>query len=160
MKKLMIFTDGSVNTKSKIGYGASLTLTDLDFPIDEIKKQVKLKRFEETSSTKLELQILIWTLTQIPLSDNKVTVYTDSQNIISLLGRRERLEENNFSSKKNELIKNHLLYQEFYRITDQFNCEFIKVSGHKASKKKNEIDQIFTLVDRASRNALRKDEIQ
>jgi len=48
------------------------------------------------------------------------------------------------------------LYKEFYLLIDKFNCDFIKVTGHLASTEKNEIDKIFTLVDRASRNALRK----
>jgi len=36
------------------------------------------------------------------------------------------------------------------------DCEFIKVQGHKKSSIKNNIDDIFTLVDQATRNALRK----
>jgi len=39
-------------------------------------------------------------------------------------------------------------------ITD---CRFIKVRGHKRSIQKDDIDQIFSIVDRASRNALRKE---
>ena len=33
--------------------------------------------------------------------------------------------------------------------------EFIKVKGHKVSKEKDDIDRLFTLVDKASRNAVR-----
>ena len=152
----MLFTDGSVNTKSKIGYGAYLFISEDGLSLDSLKRHIKVKRFEETTSTKLELQTLLWALSSIEVNECKIVVYTDSQNIISLLERRERLEQNNYSSKKNKLIKNYKLYQEFYKITDQLNCKFIKVSGHKKSIQKDNIDQLFTLVDRASRNALRQ----
>lgn len=156
MNDVKLFTDGSVNTKSNVGYGAYLFISEQEFSLDKLKLQVKLKRFEETSSTKLELQTLLWALSNIHLSENKIVIYTDSQNIISLPDRRERLEKNNYSSNNNKLIKNYKLYQEFYKITDKIECKFIKVSGHKKSNQKDKIDQIFTLVDRASRNALRK----
>jgi ribonuclease HI len=42
-------------------------------------------------------------------------------------------------------------------MTDTLDCEFIGLRGHKASHQKDEIDALFTLVDRASRNALRGD---
>jgi len=157
MNDLKLFTDGSVNTKTKIGYGAYLFITEQSFSIDSLNTQVKVKRFEETSSTKLELQTLLWALSDTKFNESKITIYTDSQNIISLIERRERLEESRYSSKKNVLIKNHQLYKEFYKIIDEINCELIKVSGHKKSNQKDEIDQLFTLVDRASRSALRKD---
>ena len=157
MNELKLFTDGSVNTKSKIGFGAYLFIYEHYVSIELLKRKVKVKRFEETSSTKLELQTLLWALSEIDLSENKIIVYTDSQNIISLLKRRKRLEENNYSSKKNELIKNHQLYKEFYKIIDSIDCSFVKVCGHKKSNQKDDIDQLFTLVDRASRNALREE---
>jgi ribonuclease HI len=76
---------------------------------------------------------------------------------MGLPGRRDRFEQNDYRSNKNRLFNNHELYQEFYRMTDQLDCEFIRVSGHKASHQKGDIDAIFTLVDRASRRALRGD---
>ncbi|WP_428356036.1 hypothetical protein [Methyloprofundus sp.] len=84
-------------------------------------------------------------------------VYTDSQNIIGLPGRRERLEKREYRSKNNKLLNNYELYEDFYRITDQINLERVKVRGHQATSQKNEIDRFFTLVDRASRNALRNE---
>ncbi len=48
------------------------------------------------------------------------------------------------------------IYKKFFKITDRIDCEFIKVKGHKKSSTKNEIDNIFTLVDKATRNALRE----
>ena len=159
MTHLNIFTDGSVNTQLKFGYGALLVVSNLDAPIEPLKDTLKVKRFEHTSSTKLELQTLLWALNEMIASANgndiSLTVYTDSQNIIGLPRRRTRLERNNYFSSKNKRLNNYKLYQEFYRLTDKLKCQFIKVIGHQVSSKKDEVDKLFGLVDQASRRALR-----
>jgi ribonuclease HI len=155
MVTLRLFTDGSVNPKSRVGYGAFLVVPQEELYSESLKTSVKIKRFEQTSSTKLELQTLLWALTSIQGLGRKVVVFTDSQNIKGLPGRRTRLEKNDYQSKKHKRIKNYKLYQEFFKIVDQLDCEFIKVRGHKALLQKEEIDKFFTLVDKASRKALR-----
>jgi len=157
MNKLILFTDGSVNTQSNIGYGAYLVVSERGLSLDSLKTHVEVRRFEHTSSTKLELQTLIWALGDIQALGSKVIVYTDSQNIMGLQERRDRLEQNDFRSKKNKHLKNYELYQEFYRMTDQLDCELVKVRGHQVSNQKDDFDRLFTLVDRASRKALRED---
>ncbi|MBW2158086.1 MAG: ribonuclease H, partial [Deltaproteobacteria bacterium] len=142
---------------SKIGYGAYLAVSERGLSLDSLRPRVKVRRFEHTSSTKLELQTLLWALGDIQALRSRVIVYTDSQNIIGLQGRRDRLEQNDYRSKKNRRLNNYKLYQEFYRMTDQLDCEFVKVRGHQVSNQKDDIDRLFTLVDRASRNALRGD---
>jgi ribonuclease HI len=157
MEELILLTDGSVNTQSNIGYGAYLSLAERGLSLDLLRTRVKVRRFEHTSSTKLELQTLLWALSDIQALGVKVIVYTDSQNIMGLQGRRDRFEQNGYRSKKNKRLNHYNLYQEFYRMIDQLDCEFIKVRGHQVSNQKDDMDRLFTLVDRASRNALRKD---
>jgi len=157
MDKLLLFTDGSVNTQSNIGYGAYLAVSERGLSLDSMMTRVKVKRFEHTSSTKLELQTLLWALGDIQALDCKVILYTDSQNIMGLQGRRHRFEQNDYRSKKNKCLNNYELYQEFFRIIDHLDCEFVKVRGHQVSNQKDDIDKLFTLVDRASRKALRGD---
>jgi len=153
----MLLTDGSVNAQSNIGYGAYLAVPECGLSLDSLRARVKVRRFEHTSSTKLELQTLLWALRDIQASGSRVIVYTDSQNIMGLQGRRDRFEQSDYRSKKNRRFKDYELYQEFYRMTDQLNCKFVKVRGHKVSRQKDNIDRLFTLVDRASRIALRGD---
>ena len=153
----MLLTDASVNTQSNIGYGAYLAVSECGLPLDSLKTRVKVRRFEHTSSTKLELQTLLWALSDIPALGGKVIVYTDSQNIMRLQRRRDRFEQNDYRSKKNKRLNNYELYQEFYRMFDHMDCELVKVRGHQVSNQKDDIDRLFTLVDRASRNALRGD---
>jgi ribonuclease HI len=157
MDDVKLFTDGSVDPKAHIGYGAYLIVAHPGLSLASLECRVKLRRFEHTSSTKLELQTLLWAMDDAALLGQRVRVYTDSQNIVGLIGRRDRLEKNGFQSKKKNPIRHHELYQQFYRTMDLADCEFIKVSGHKVSRQKDEIDRFFTLVDRASRNALRKE---
>jgi ribonuclease HI len=149
--KLMLFTDGSVNTKLKVGYGAYLA-----FPEDQQSlagHHITFKRFEDTSSSKLELQTLLWALSEI--SAPEVMSYTDSQTIAGLNLRRKKLEENDYYAKNGRRLKNHELYKQLYKFTDNLNITFTQIKGHTPANSKSHIDMIFSLVDRASRKALR-----
>ena len=148
-----------MDSKTHIGYGAYLIVSDVELSLNIQKTNVKIKRFENTSSTKLELQILLWALNEIallnPTETTYVTAYTDSQNIVSLPERRTKLAQQNYYARNGKRLNNAELYQEFFKMADQFNCQLIKVKGHKVKQAKDKIDQIFELVDRASRSALR-----
>ena len=154
--QIYLFTDGSVNPQSGIGFGAYLLLEKKEFLSSELEKKINIKKFDNTSSTQLELETLLWALDDINLKNFKIVVYTDCQNIIGLNERRDRFEKNNYMTAKGSVIKNHELYKDFFKRLDILDCEFIKVKGHKKASVKNEIDKIFTLVDRATRMALRK----
>ncbi|MFA5453853.1 MAG: RNase H family protein [Sulfurimonas sp.] len=155
---LFLFTDASVDPQTKIGYGAYLLIPEfsLEAPISKHKKSIKTKKFKDTTSSKLELETLLWALGKIPTKKCKIIVYTDCQNIISLKAREERIVKNNYMTRKNTLIGNHELYKKFYNITDRYECDFIKVKGHKKTEDKDMVDTFFTLVDKASREALRE----
>lgn len=155
MDESMLFVDGSVDTQSKTGFGAYLALDSLSATTD-YQSEIKVKRFEKTSSTKLELQTLLWALAELNPSTHRLIIYTDSQNTTRLPGRRERLEEAQFESRSGKPLNNARLYQEFYRISDKRNCRFEKVKGHQSQSKKGPIETVFTQVDRAARAALRR----
>ena len=159
MKHVHVFTDGSVNTKTGVGYGACFFVSGVSLPTELLGISVKTKRFEQTSSTKLELEALLWALAEITsqasASDMRITLYTDSQNIIGLPARRERLERQNYVSSKNKRLKNYELYQAFYQITSEHKCQLVKVKGHQPKIQKDNIARLFGLVDQASRYALR-----
>jgi ribonuclease HI len=162
MLHLKVFTDGSVNTQLKVGYGAYLVVSKPSLSIDRLKEKVKIKRFTPTSSTKLELQTLLWALDEIitVADESPITlcIYTDSQNIIGLPGRQHALEQSHYFSSKNKRLNNYELYQAFYRLTSSIKCKLVKVIGHQVSAQKNDIDRMFSLVDKGARRALR-DEI-
>lgn len=157
MNELRLFTDGSVDAQTKVGYGAYLAVFDGGVSLDALRSRVKVRRFEHTSATKLELQTLLWAFDEVHPFEGKVMVHTDSQNIMTLQARRRRYETSGYRSKKLRRINHYLLYQEFYSVMDQLHCVFVKVRGHLPSNQKNSVDQLFSLVDRASREALRMD---
>ena len=154
MQTIKLFCDGSVNPQKKIGFGTYFIYKDTDI-LERVKDKIYTKRFENTSSTKLELEVLLWALDDSELLNKEIHIYTDCQNILGLESRREKLESNNYKNAKGKLLNNHELYKEFYEKIDKLNCTFIKVKGHKPSNQKDLIDDLFTLVDRVSRDALR-----
>jgi len=154
--KIFLFVDGSVHPQSCVGFGGYLLLYESELSSSTLEKKVKTKIFENTSSTKLELEALLWALGDTSLKNFQIVIYTDCQNIIGLQDRRGGFEKKNYITSKNKKIKNHELYKEFFKMVDILDCEFIKVKGHKKTSIKNEIDEIFTRVDRATRKALRE----
>ena len=153
--RTFLFTDSSAYPQSGIGIGAYLLIKKDQFESIELENKIKLQKFFDTSSTKLELETLLWALDNENLQNYKVIIYTDCQNIIGLENRREKLEIKDYKNSKGKLINNHLLYKEFYKKIDTLNCKFIKVKGHSRNSMKNTVDKIFTLVDRSCRKALR-----
>lgn len=154
MNTIKLFTDGSVNPQLKVGFGAYLVADNFS-PINCLQDAIKIKKFENTSSTLLELQTLLWALDEIKTT-LPITIYTDCQNILGLKKRCEKFENNGYLTKNNRLISHHELYKQFYAKIKSLQCEFVKVKGHKKTSAKDGIDTLFTLVDKASRNALRE----
>ena len=157
MKKIKLFIDGSLNPQKKIGYGAYLLLKDEEEKLENLKNKIVLKRFEDTSSTKLEVETFLWAIKDIDIKDLKIDIYTDCQNLIGLESRKEKLQKSQYLNSKGKLIKNHLLYKEFFILIEKYNLKFFKIKGHKKNSLKDDMDKIFNLVDKASREYLRKD---
>lgn len=153
---LKLFCDGSVNPQLKVGFGAYFILDENRKTTKEINSSIQIKKFENTSSTKLELEVLLWALEDNQINQNKLTIYTDCQNILNLENRRAKLEQNDYRSSTGKIIKNHELYKKFYTLFDKLKFDIQKVKGHKKSSLKNETDELFNLVDKASRKALRQ----
>lgn len=155
MSDYILLTDGSVHTQTKTGYGASLLIRaeERSLPLETLRARIKVRPFTETSSTKLEIQTLLWALSELPNDLEKLTIYTDSQTIINLTGRRARFEAHDYHSKRGLPLRNTELYQAYFRSTDPLNFELVKVKGHQSSRTRNQIDQLFALVDKASRKA-------
>jgi len=150
-----LFTDASVDPKTNIGYGAYLLLAEYELEAPHLQERVKTRKFTKTTSSKLELQTLLWALGEIRFQKRKVLVFTDCQNILTLQARKESMQEKNFRTKKGELLNNYRLYKKFYTLTKRNDYDFIKVKGHKKIEQKDSVDKLFTLVDKASRSALR-----
>lgn len=159
MPELKVFTDGSVNPKTGLGFGAFLVVKDITLPLEVLSRHVRVKQFENTSSTKLELQTLLWAAAEVCIAEAevkpKINFYCDSANVIGLASRRKALESNNYYSRSGKRLNNFELYRQFFKLMDEGFFHVFKIEGHKPLAKKNIEDKIFTLVDKASRGAMR-----
>jgi ribonuclease HI len=104
----------------------------------------------------------LWSLEELEKSHKEkdlycnLTIYTDSQCIAGLSGRRTKLERSEFKSlKTNKELNNASLYRRFYRFSDRLKFEIVKLKGHSKSMIKDKIHKIFSTVDKGSRKALR-----
>lgn len=166
----MLFTDGSVNPKTRRGVGAYLCLSTEDFenlalPKKSLHREIATRVFADTSSTLLELQTVLWALQEVVVFDARetkkssgveVVLFTDCQNIVQLPNRRSRLETNNYLSRKNIPLNNAELYRDFFQFLDNHSITIVKVKGHSKQNLKTKAEKIFTLVDRESRACMKK----
>jgi len=164
MKDIALFTDVSVNPRLRLGVGAYLAMpaSFLEvFPYDidksEVSDRIKVRRFEDTSSTKLELLTVLWALQeQQKASKGKIRVYSDSQCVSGLLNRRAGLLAKDFISRRTERpLKNAPLYRAFYKFHDALSFEIIKVEGHTRARAHDTVRCMFSCVDRKARKALK-----
>lgn len=166
MKQYILLTDASLNPQSNIGFGGYLFLTSIEW--EEMEKEalitkIQLQQFSGTSVARLEIETLLWALKEIaPTNDiekikNQITLYTDSQCIVGLPSRRKKLEAKHFmSAAKKKPLRNADLYRLFYEQNDLLHFDIQKVKGHTPLKKRDKLHQTFSLVDQATRKALKK----
>jgi ribonuclease HI len=167
MNCFALFTDGSLNPQRKRGIGAFLLVPTAfleimphDIERREISGRLRFKRFWNTSSTKLEVQTVLWALTsfreELTCSDpGCVRVYTDSQCVAGLLPRRAGLEANDFlAGRSGKQLLHAPLYRAFYAAHDEIGFELIKVAGHSRAASHDTVQRIFSYVDREVRRAL------
>jgi len=168
VNRYALFTDVSLNPRLKLGFGAYLVIPSsfLEIPSEriirpELVEQIRLRRFEVTSSTKLEVQTLLWALEDFQKESSgsrfgSLDVYSDSQCVTGLQRRRSRLEMNEFCSNGTKrILKNAHLYRKFYEFHDTLGFEVIKVAGHARSCSHDSIHRIFSFVDKEARKALK-----
>jgi ribonuclease HI len=163
-ENLALFTDVSVSPGRRLGVGAYVLVPASFLEASsgavgrpEITGRLKVRRFEDTSSTRLELQTVLWALAEtLPGPQGSLTIYSDSQCVSGLLGRKSRLMSEGFLSKKtNRQLGNASLYRAFYAFHDQSGFRVVKVDGHSGSRSRDAVDRVFSFVDREARKALK-----
>jgi len=168
LEQFALFTDVSVNPQRRLGVGACLLLplALLDAPPEELDReelagQLRCRRFTETSSTRLELQTVLWGLElfreqQTEPERGLLRLYTDSSAIVGLPGRRDRLERGGYRSGRSGVeLSNAALYRDFYAASDELGFSIVKVAGHSRAADHDSVRRLFTVVDRGARRALK-----
>lgn len=106
----------------------------------------------------MELKAVIQSLIYIQSTYQNVSgveIYTDSDYVLGLLRRRERLENNSYQTKKGKEIKNRKLIIQFYDCLDRFEFKMTRVEGH-AKKGHSIITDYHREVDKLSRKLVRQ----
>lgn len=167
MNSFALFTDVSVNPQRKLGVGGYLLVRvsflenePHDIERGEVSARIKIKRFAETSSTKLEVQTVLWALENLReelagTAPGSLQIYTDSQCVAGLVRRRAGLINSDFLAKRSgRPLTNAPLYRAFYAAYDQLGFQLIKVPGHSRACSHDTVQRIFSYVDREVRKAL------
>jgi len=167
MNSFALFTDVSVNPQRKLGIGGYLLLPvpflerePHDIEQCDVAARIKIQRFEETSSTRLEVQTVLWALDDVRgeltgSAPGSLRIYTDSQCVAGLVRRRAALTDSDFIAKRSgRPLTNATLYHEFYAAYDQLGFQLIKVSGHSRASSHDTVHRIFSYVDREVRKEL------
>ena len=113
---------------------------------------------ENTTQHAMELEAVISSLTYIQSAFQNVSaiiLYTDSEYVLNLLKRRNRLLENNFKTKNGKEIKNRRLIVQFYEFLENYPVEMVKVKGH-SRKGTSQITDYHREVDKLSRKLVRE----
>lgn len=164
IKDFALFTDVSVSPGLKLGVGAYVMVPASFLEASsgvigrpEITGLLKVRRFEGTSSTRLELQTVLWALAENRQAPHgSLTIYSDSQCVSGLLKRKPRLLAGGFLSKKtNRQLGNASLYRTFYGFHDESGFQVVKVDGHSGSSAHDNAHRIFSIVDKEARKALK-----
>ncbi|MGD1075477.1 MAG: GIY-YIG nuclease family protein [Thermodesulfovibrionales bacterium] len=165
MNDIALFTDVSLNPGLKLGVGAYIAfpapLLIEGIERSEVLSRLKIRRFEDTSSTKLEIQTVLWALKEYRngskiAGHGKLCLYTDSQCVSGLLKRRPALLARGFLSRKTSRpLRNAPLYHAFYELHDELGFQVIKVKGHSKGGPQDSAHRIFSFLDNEVRKTFR-----
>lgn len=144
-----------MSPKSGLGVGAYLSVQDLGTLFESSSENICFRPFEGVTSTELELRTLLWALDECRGAARKATICTDSQNIVGLPKRRDRLEKSNFQNRLGDRLKLADLYEEFFQRTDDYALDVYKIRGHTRKSERSDLERRFSLLDRSVRKELR-----
>lgn len=134
VKQIEVYTDGSCNPSRRIGAWAAIILYGQS-------KEILTGCIHDTTNQRMELSAVLHALLYIHknnLALLPIVIYTDSQYIIDLPSRKEKLKANKYVTAKNNVLPNADMLEAFYNLIEKSDINFIKVKGHqKQSDHKN-----------------------
>lgn len=122
-----IYTDGSCHTQLLIGAWAAIIYID--------GKKETLSACElNTTHNRMELLAVINAITHIDslqLAQSKLIIYSDSQYVVNLCDRKEKLKAKKFITNKGTHIQNYDLVQTLIYQMENHNLVFNKIKAHQ-----------------------------
>lgn len=121
------YTDGSCHPQSGVGTWASILFAD--------GRKILLQGSEKaTTHNRMELLAAINSirhLDMLGLSGYQLLIYSDSQYLVNLLQRKEKLKANRFITRAGKAIQNEDLVRILIEFLDAGFLSFIKVKAHQ-----------------------------
>jgi ribonuclease HI len=124
---ITVYTDGSCHTQFKAGGWAALLFVG--------EEKILLDGDAvDTTHHRMELTAVIQSLRyleQNQLMARSINLYCDSQYVVDLVKRKDRLLSSNFLTKKLKAVRNADLVRELLPYMQYLNVMFIKVKSHQ-----------------------------
>ena len=144
-----IYTDGSCDTRHRIGGWASMIFVNGE-------KIILKGMLLDTTHQRMELTAVIESLNYLvvnKLDKNTVNIYSDSQYVVTLANRKERMRTSDFLTKKNQPVRNEDLVRKIFDLLEKVSLNFVKVKSHQ---KINGEQNINRDVDKLARQIVRQ----
>lgn len=145
--KIQIYTGGSCHTQLLIGAWGAIVFVN--------GKKIVLSAVETvTTHNRMELLSVIEAVEYLEennLAGHLIEVFSDSQYVVNLLTRKERLKQKNFITKKGTSIQNADLVQKLIKQIETHDINFTKVKAHQKNG-----DAMNREVDSLVRSLVRK----
>lgn len=122
-----IYTDGSCHTQLLVGAWAAIVFIDSE-------KILFQGTDSNTTHNRMELLAVIEAVNYVEkkyLFNRKMLVYSDSQYVVNLLTRKEKLKARNFITNRGTPIQNADLVTRLIKQIESHNLEFVKVKAHQ-----------------------------
>ena len=142
MDEIVVYTDGSCHTQLLVGAWAAIIFKGSD-------RIVLSGVAHHTTHNRMELQSVIEALkySADKYSGLTVHIYTDSQYVVGLEGRRDKLTKATFKTNAGTDIQNVDLVKELWALQDQLSVKFTKVEAHlKKTELVNHNIEVDTIV--------------
>ncbi len=149
--QVQIYTDGSCHTQQRIGGWAAIIFLE--------KEMIELKGVEKnTTHNAMEILAVLKALDflekkQETNSISKIEIVSDSQYVVRILERKEKLKANNFLTKKGTPIRNVDLVKKLIHRIETLPLIFIKIKAHQKATDKINYNRV---VDKLAREMVRK----
>ncbi|MFW5804350.1 MAG: ribonuclease H family protein [bacterium] len=147
-QQIEIYTDGSCHTRQKSGAWASILLMG-----DE---KIVIKGEEKnTTHNRMELLAVLKAIEYLDKKqyDAELIIYTDSQYVCGIPGRKEKFKQRNYMTNKGILVQNADLVKELVKQIESHCIQFIKIKAHQ--KLDTDSCRYNNQVDRLSRKTMR-----
>jgi ribonuclease HI len=126
-QSITIFTDGSCHSQLKKGGWASIIFIGDD-------KIVLEGNSSETTHHRMELVAVLKSLEYLQLRDlidNQILIYSDSQYVVDLLKRKDRIVRSGYQTRRSKPLRNLDLVQTLIIFMHYDNIKFIKIKSHQ-----------------------------